>query len=123
MFSFLFKTTTYYMLAKKFRRQIVLVIVSLCAIALINGIYNDLYQIFKVSYKESLLGLLFLKWSLILFIVMLNIYKIKRVSLSKEEQEEILSARPIEHSPAVQNLIEKETLISTTDLIIEKYKR
>jgi hypothetical protein len=99
------------------------VIVSLCAIALINGIYNDLYQIFKVSYKESLLGLLFLKWSLILFIVMLNIYKIKRVSLSKEEQEEILSARPTEYSPAVQNLIEKETLISTTDLIIEKYKR
>ena len=123
MFTFLFKTTTYYILLKKFRHQIILVILSLIAIAFINGIYEDIYKVAKVSNKESLFPLLLIKWSLVLCIIGYNFYKLKQIKLSNEEKKEILAyddSKP--YAPTVQKLLDKETLLSTTDLIIKKYK-
>lgn len=123
MFAFLFKTTTYYILLKKFRHQIILVIVSLIGIAFINGIYEDIYKVVKVSNQESLLMVLLIKWFFVLCIVGYNLYKLKQIKLSDEDKKEILAydgSRP--HTPTVQKLLDKETLLSTTDLIIKKYK-
>ncbi len=122
MFTFLFKTTTYFILLKKFRHQIILVILSLIAIALINGIYEDIYKVAKVSQKESLFVLLLIKWFLVLCIVGYNLYRLKQIKLSDEEKKEILSSEPKVYPPTIQKLLEKETLLSTTDLIIKKYK-
>ena len=122
MFTFLFKTTTYFILLKKFRHQIILVILSLIAIALINGIYEDIYKVAKVSQKESLFVLLLIKWFLVLCIVGYNLYKLKQIKLSDEEKKEILASEPKVYPPTIQKLLDKETLLSTTDLIIKKYK-
>ncbi|KIM08392.1 MAG: hypothetical protein KU29_04755 [Sulfurovum sp. FS06-10] len=122
MFTFLFKTTTYFILLKKFRHQIILVIASLIGIALINGIYEDIYKVAKVSQKESLFVLLLIKWFLVLCIVGYNLYKLKQVKLSDEEKKEILASGPKIYPPTIQKLLDKETLLSTTDLIIKKYK-
>ena len=122
MFTFLFKTTTYFILLKKFRHQIILVILSLIAIALINGIYEDIYKVAKVSQKESLFVLLLIKWFLVLCIVGYNLYRLKQIKLSDEEKKEILSSEPKVYPPTIQKLLEKETLLSSTDLIIKKYK-
>lgn len=122
MFTFLFKTTTYFILLKKFRHQIILVILSLIAIALINGIYEDIYKVAKVSQKESLFVLLLIKWFLVLCIVGYNLYRLKQIKLSDEEKNEILAYEPKVYPPTTQKLLDKETLLSTTDLIIKKYK-
>ncbi|MDD2384591.1 MAG: hypothetical protein PHN18_10415 [Sulfurospirillaceae bacterium] len=123
MFTFLFKTTTYYILLKKFRHQIILVILSLIAISFINGIYEDIYKVAKVSNKENLFTLLLIKWFLVLCIVGYNLYKLKQIKLSDEEKKEILTSEPKSYSPSIQKLLEKETLLSTTDIILEKYKK
>lgn len=123
MFTFLFKTTTYYILLKKFRHQIILVILSLIAISFINGIYEDIYKVAKVSNKENLFTLLLIKWFLVLCIVGYNLYRLKQIKLSDEEKNEILTSEPKSYSPSIQKLLEKETLLSTTDLILEKYKK
>jgi len=123
MFGFLFKTTTYYVLFKKFRHQIGLVIISMIGIGLINGIYEDIYKVAKVSNKENLFALLLIKWFLVLCIVGYNLYRLKQITLSDEEKKEILAAEPKSYSPTIQKILEKETLLSTTDIILEKYKK
>lgn len=123
MFTFLFKTTTYFILLKKFRHQIILVIVSLIGIALINCIYEDIYKVAKVSHKENLFVLLLIKWFLVLCVVVYNLYKLKQIKLSDEDKKEILVSKPKAYPPIIQKLLEKETLLSTTDLIIKKYKQ
>jgi len=123
MFGFLFKTTTYYVLFKKFRHQIGLVIISMIGIGLINGIYEDIYKVAKVSNKENLFTLLLIKWFLVLCIVGYNLYKLKQITLSDEEKKEILATEPKSYSPTIQKILEKETLASTTDIILEKYKK
>lgn len=123
MFSFLFKTTTYFILLKKFRYQIILIIVSLIGISLINSIYEDIYKVAKVSNKDALFSLLLMKWLLLLYIIGYNFYKLKQVKLSDEEKKDILSSEPKAYPPNIQKLLEKETLLSTTDLIIKKYKQ
>ena len=123
MFTFLFKTTTYFILLKKFRHQIILVILSLIAISFINGIYEDIYKVAKVSNKENLFTLLLIKWFLVLCIVGYNLFKLKQIKLSDEEKNEILTSEPKSYSPAIQKLLEKDTLLSITDIILEKYKK
>lgn len=122
MFAFLFKSTTYYLVVKKFRHQLMLLGLSLLAIMLIQGVYEDLYKVFKVTDKENLFSLLMLKWVLILSIMGVNIYKLKHVHLSAEEKKELFEDKEKEpYTPDVQTLIEKETLLSTTELILKKY--
>lgn len=123
MFGFIFRSTTYYVLWKKFSKQIILVVLSLFFILLVDKIYDDLFALLKVSNKESLLGLFLVKWSVICIVLIYNIYKLKKVQLSKEEKEQILSSHEPEYSQEMQKLLTKKKLTSTTDILIKKYKK
>ncbi len=123
MFGFLLRTTTYYIVWKKFNKQIILIILSILAILLINAIYKDLFTLLKVTHKESLVGLFFVKWFFILMIAMYNIYKLKNVKLSEDERAAILETKEPELPNEMQELLKKKRLTSTTDLILKKYKK
>lgn len=123
MFGFIFRSTTYYILWKKFSKQIILIALSIFFIVLIEKIYDDLFVLLKVSNKESLIGLFLFKWTVILIVLVYNIYKLKKVQLSKEEKDEILYLSEAEYPQEVKELLEKKKLTSTTDILIKKYKK
>jgi len=122
MFGFLFKTTTYYILWKKFHKQIILIGLSVVAIGFLHIIYEDLFQLLKVAHKESLIWLFMFKWVLIALIVFYNIVKLKNTLLSKHEKEEILEPLHKEVPEQTKHLLDKKKLTSTTDILIRKYK-
>ena len=125
MFSFLFRSATYYIIWKKFQKQIILVTLSLIAIIVIIGVYNDLFNVLKISNKDSLIGLLLFKWFLISLIVGFNIYKLKQVKLDENEKHKIFDdeeqPKKIYPKKSQDVLNKKEKLISTTDVILKKY--
>lgn len=118
MFNFLFKSATYYLIWKKFKQQIILVVLSALLISIISSIYIDLYNVLKIDAKESLIYLFLIKWFLISLIIALNIYKIYKVNVNKEEiePEDIIL---IEESELEKNL---KKYRSTTDVVLDKYK-
>lgn len=123
MFGFLFRSATYYIIWKKFRKHIVLVLLSLISITIISFIYDDLYKILKVSNKDALVELLLFKWLLISLIVGFNIYKLKQVKLEETEKKEIFSNETEEKPLPEQSkrVLRKEKLLSTTDVVLNKY--
>lgn len=123
MFGFLFRSTTYYILWKKFNKQIVLIVLSVVFIALLQAVYADLFDLLKVSHKESLIGLFLGKWILIIAIVLYNIHKLKQIKLDDADKEEVIKAKEPEPPKEIQELLAKKRLKSTTDRIIEKYKK
>jgi large-conductance mechanosensitive channel len=123
MFGFLFRTTTYYLLWKKFSKQIILIGLSILFLLLVEKIYDDLFELLKVSSKESLIGLFISKWLVFLLVITYNIYRLKKTQLTKEEKEEIFDSKEPEYSKEIQELLEKKKLTSTTDILIKKYKK
>ncbi len=125
MFRFLLRSTTYYILWKKFQNQIILVVLSLVAISVISLIYDDLYNVLKVSNKDALEGLLLFKWFLISLIIGFNIYKLKQVKLDKDEKHKIFDEedepKNIYPKKPQEVLKKKKKLTTTTDLILKKY--
>lgn len=123
MFSFLFRSATYYIIWKKFQSQIILIVLSLIAVSIISFIYDDLYKVLKVSNKDSLVGLLLLKWFLISLIIGFNIYKLKQVKLEDEEKKEIFEEKSKEKDLPKESkkVLKKKKLMSTTDLVLKKY--
>ena len=126
MFSLLLRTGTYYVLWQKFRKQFMMMLISFVLIAMILGIYNDLYSVLKITNKDSVLLLLLLKWSLILLIIAVNIYSLKKIkikdvkkSILEEQSYASLKAKPL--TPTQEYVKNKEKLLTTTDLILEKY--
>ncbi len=126
MFSLLLRTGTYYVLWQKFRKQFMMMLISFVLIAMILGIYNDLYSVLKITNKDSVLLLLLLKWSLILLIIGVNIYSFKKIkikdvkeSIIKEQSNIAKKVKPL--TPTQEYVKHKETLSTTTDLILEKY--
>ena len=126
MLSLLLRTGTYYVLWQKFREQFMMLLISLVFIAMIFGIYNDLYSVLKITNKDSVLLLLLLKWSLILLIIVVNIYSFKKIkikdvkkSIIEEQSSASLKTKPL--TPTQEYIKHKETLFTTTDLILEKY--
>ncbi len=103
-----------------------MLITSVVLIVMILGIYNDLFSVLKIANKDSVLLLLLLKWSLILLIIGVNIYNFKKIKI-KEVKESIikkqstLSKKPKPLTPTQEYVKNKETLLTTTDLILEKY--
>lgn len=89
MFSFLFRSATYFLLWKKFQKQIITITISIILLSLVFSIYDDLYEILKVSDKDSLIWLLLFKWFIVLLIIGFNIYKLKKVKLDDTEKQEI----------------------------------
>ncbi|DAB34034.1 MAG TPA: hypothetical protein CFH82_07415 [Sulfurospirillum sp. UBA12182] len=123
MFGFLFRSTTYYLLWKKFSKQIILIGLSLLFLILVEKIYDDFFDLMKVSNKESLVGLFIAKWIIVLIVLIYNIVKLKQVKLSEEEKIKILETSDPEYSQEVKELLEKKQLTSTTDILIKKYKK
>lgn len=123
MFGFLFRSTTYFIIWQKFKHQIVMLIISFLLIGLIGNIYDDLFKVLKVTNKESVLGLLFIKWFLISGIVGFNIYKFKKIKLEdKEEISEVITKTKQKVYPQQsKEILNKKTLLSSTDRILNKY--
>jgi large-conductance mechanosensitive channel len=128
MLGFIFKSGTYYLFWQKFKKQIITLLVSAGLVLIIMGVYNDLFSVLKISNKESILYLLLLKWFLIVLIVGFNIFMLKRLSTKEfkkaikiEEAKEAKQLKP----PLTQEekLLQKEKLLTTTDLILAKYAK
>lgn len=126
MLNLLLKTGTYYVLWQKFRGQLLMLFISLMLIVMILGIYNDLYSVLKITNKDSVLLLLLLKWSLILLIVGVNIYSLKKIKIKdvKEsiKQEQSYASKKVKPlTPMQEHVKQKKLLLTKTDFILEKY--
>ena len=128
MLGFFLRSGTYYLLWQKFKKQIITLLVSAGLVLLIFGIYNDLFSVLEISNKESMLYLLLLKWFLIVLIVGVNVLMLRRLS-TKEFKESIKSGEAKEAKEKKlplsehEKLLQKEKLLTTTDLILAKYAK
>ena len=120
MMNFLFKTGTYLFIWKKFKTQIISILASIVLIWLIFGIYDDLIKIFELEDTSTLLYLLLGKWLIVSFIILYNILLIKSIKTASKdkiiEKEEIIL--PIKS----QEILDKKDILTTTDLILKKYR-
>ena len=116
--NFLFKTTTYLLVWKKFKKEIIGLIVSIGLIAFIEGIYNDLFVLLKIQEQKTVIMLLFVKWFLVLLIVVYNIFNFKKIKkINQANTQQNTKQIPLNH----QNVLSKEKLKTKTDLILQKY--
>lgn len=102
------------MLWQKFRGQFIYLFVSLIFIVLTFNIYDDIYNILKVSSKESLWVLVLTKYSILIVIISLNIHRFKSIKVEVPPKVEL--------DPIEKNIMSKTKLKSKTDFILEKYK-
>lgn len=126
MVKLLFKTTAYYVIWQKFRKQIILVSLSIILIAFIGLIYEDLFKVLKVTNKESVGYLLFFKWLFISIIVLFNIYVLRKTKIDLKEHDikKNIDERFQSYSEKEKEILKKkEELITTTDLILRKYEK
>mgnify|MGYP000609612433 CR=1 FL=1 len=125
MLKFFFKTTAYYIIWKKFKSQIILFVVSIFLIGLIGSIYDDLFKVLKVTNKESVGILLFIKWFLISLIVVYNLYTFRTTTI--ESKDEIMTKMKESDSSIFpkksQEVLKKEKILSSTDYILKKYEK
>lgn len=125
MFSFLFKSATYFILWKKFQKQIITIVISIILVLLISSVYDDLYEILKISNKDSLIWLLLFKWFIVSVIIGFNIYELKRIKLDDNEKQEfyhIDEESQKDYPKKSQKVLRKKKLITITDLIMKKYE-
>jgi len=125
MLKFLFKTTAYYIIWKKFQKQIILLVISIFLIGLIGSIYDDLFKVLKVTNKESVGILLFMKWFFISLIVVYNIYTFRKTTIESKDTI-ITKIEEGEHRvfpEKSQDILKKEKLLSSTDFILKKYEK
>ena len=120
MMNFLFKTGTYLFIWKKFKTQIISIIASIFLIWLIFGIYDDLIRIFVLENTSTLLYLLLGKWTIISFIILYNILLIK--SIKSPSKDEIIENEEIILPKKSQEILDKKDILTTTDLILKKYR-
>lgn len=121
MFNFLFKSGTYFFIWKRFKTQLITILVSIFLIWLIFGIFNDLIEIFELKDTSTLLYLMLGKWLLVISIILFNIRVLKSVKKSSNNnnfEEKEVSVLPLKS----QEILNKKKLITTTELILEKYK-
>ncbi len=121
MFNIIFKTATYLLIWKKFKTQIISILVSILHVWLIFGIYDDLVKIFELTNANSLLYLLVGKWFFILIIVFYNIRIFKSLKQDIEVNDMFVEEKivlPIKS----QEVLEKKDILTTTDLILKKYE-
>lgn len=123
MFSFIFKTGTYFFIWKKFRANIISILISTLLIWLVFSIYDDLVKIFKLEDTTTLLYLLFGKWLIVVMIILFNLFSIKNSKRNllddNDTFEEEIAILPIKS----QEILNKKDILTTTDLILKKYKK
>ena len=118
--NFLFKTGTYLFIWKKFKSQIISIIVSMILIWLIFGIYDDLIKIFELEDSSTLLYLLLGKWLIVGLIILYNILFIN--SFKATSKDEILENEEIILPKKSQEILDKKEILTRTDLILKKYE-
>lgn len=126
MLKLLFKTTTYFVLWKKFKKQIILVLFSLILISFIGIIYEDLLEVVKINNRDSVGVLLFFKWFLIFTIIGSNIYVLRKskVGIKDIDSKTMKESLFTNYSKKEQELLnKKEDLISRTDFLLKKYEK
>jgi predicted membrane channel-forming protein YqfA (hemolysin III family) len=121
MFSFLLKSGTYLFYWKKFRTQIISIIVSMILIWLIFGIYEDLIRIFELEDTSTLLYLLLGKWVIVSLIILYNIKSFQ--TFNSSSNNEIIEKKEIIFSKKSQEILDKKVILTRTDLILKKYKK
>jgi len=67
------------MLWQKFKGEFIYLFISFIFIILTFSIYNDVYDILKVSSKNSLWILLLVKYSILILIILANIHYFKSI--------------------------------------------
>ena len=122
MFSFIFKTGTYFFIWKKFRANIISILISILFIWLIFGIYDDLIRIFELKDTSILLSLLAGKWFFIFIIVFYNIRIFKTLKQDIKENDMFVEEKIVLPVKS-QEVLEKKDILTTTDLILKKYKK
>ena len=120
MMNFLFKTGTYLFIWKKFKTQIISLLASIVLIWLIFGIYDDLIKIFELEDTSTLLYLLLGKWLIVSFIILYNILLIK--SIKTASKDKIIEKEEIILPKKSQEILDKKDILTTTDLILKKYR-
>ena len=120
MMNFLFKTGTYLFIWKKFKTQIISLLASIVLIWLIFGIYDDLIKIFELEDTSTLLYLLLGKWLIVGFIILYNILLIK--SIKTASKDKIIEKEEIILPKKSQEILDKKDILTTTDLILKKYR-
>jgi uncharacterized membrane protein len=125
MLGYLFRSATYYIIWQKFQKQIILVVLSAVVISMIFGIYADLFKVLRVNHKDSLLLFFLVKWMLVGVIIAYNIHKLKQVKVedTKAVQEAIMHNEKRLYPEKSQRVLrKKEKLMTTTDLILKRYR-
>ena len=131
MFGFVFKSSIYYIIWNKFKSQFTTLLVSIVLITVIFSIYEDLYKVLKISDKDSVFGLLLLKWFLVSLIFGFNWYRFRKLKIIEDDKylpttyeqktykESTIKTeiKPKQH----QNILNKKKLKTKTDVILQKY--
>ena len=108
------------MLWQKFRGQFVTLIVSAVLVILTLSIYEDIYSLLKTTNKDSLWILFILKYSVLILIGLWNIHYFKTIKIKPLKQK--IEENPLEQlEPIEKKMLQKTSLKSKTDFILEKY--
>lgn len=113
MIKLLFKTSAYYIIWQKFKKQIILILTSIILIGFIGIIYEDLFKVLKVTSKDSIGILLFTKWFLISIIIGFNIYILRKTKINTNENK----AKNLKE----EEILTKEVILTKADVILKKY--
>lgn len=113
MIKLLFKSTALYIIWQKFKKQIVLIFSSILLIFFIGMIYDDVFKILKVTNKENITLLFFIKWFLISVIIGFNIYILRKTKVNQEKE--------FSKNIREEEILNKEQILTRADLILKKY--
>jgi hydrogenase-4 membrane subunit HyfE len=116
MFGFVFKSSLYYMLWNKFKKQIIGLGVSSILLFVVFTIYDDLYIFFTDTSKEDLYLLLLAKWVIVIGVVLFNWFNFKKIK-NQDNVIEIVDEKPQHH----KDILSKPKLLTKSDLILQKY--
>jgi len=126
------------MIWNKFKSQFISLIVSIILIAVIFSVYDDLHKVLKISDKDSVVGLLLLKWFLLALIFGYNWYSFSKLKSNAKKQSRTSDNTttsyngvkvtkqynsPTESTESIhhQNILNKKKLKTKTDVILKKY--
>lgn len=124
MLKLLFKTTAYYVIWQKFKKQIMMIAISIILVGFINFLYEDLFEVLKVTSRDSVGTLLFFKWFLICIIIGFNVYVLRKTKIDSKdlENKEYKVENKKNYSKIQSDILKKEKILTTTDLILKKYE-
>lgn len=107
------------MLWQKFRGQFIYLFISFLLVVFTFNIYDDVYDILKISSKDSLWVLMLVKYSILIIIFVVNVHHFKYIKVEIPHKKE---RKEVKLDPREENILQKDVLKNKTDFILEKYK-